>query len=104
MSVDTMEARTWIKSSRHPTPLAPGRFPDAGDALDFVYKLYRAGAVEVFIDDDGGSDSARSLLVELPDEPERRAALFDICNHERIRAGQDDIEDDGQQSVALRWS
>lgn len=105
MPVDTMEARAWLKSSQHPEPLAPSRFPDAGEALDFVYKLYRAGAIEVSIDGlDASEDApAHALLIEIPDEPDQRSALFDICNHESSRLGDESQEDNGQSTIRLDW-
>lgn len=98
MSTSTSEARAWIKRAAPEARFAPERFPTAGEALDFVYKIYRAGAVLVSVDDGGGA-----LRVDLPEDTELRAGVLSVCNAERERSGATPLHDRGQRDVVLSW-
>ena len=98
MSRIATEARAWIKRAAGTVQFAPARFASPEAALDFVYKIYRAGAVEVSVIDDGAA-----LNVALPADAELRAHVIEVCNLERERAGAATLADTGQSDVVLTW-
>jgi hypothetical protein len=92
------EARDWIKSAAPAVQFAPARFDSAEAALDFVYKVYRAGAVEVTVVAGG-----TALNIVLPSDTELRAHVIEVCNLERERAGVATVADIGQAELILTW-
>lgn len=81
------EARQWLTD--HPDGFLADRFADDGSALQFVERLYAAGAagVDVYNDDNGPYMSV--MRVSLPPDPQSRDRLFAICNQEIDEHGQD---------------
>lgn len=85
---DGPEARRWLRRNRNPSPLASNHFASPEPALGFVEELYALGATRVIVpesgitpeDDDG--PYADALVVFLPTDPERRAALCRRCEQE----------------------
>lgn len=106
------EALAWIRGNGQEAPLAGNRF-DREDALAFVEQLYAAGAARVVvaascIRDDAaeralGGPYADGLKVELPDDPGKRRALFEISNREAEDEGFDPEPDEGQRVLVLWW-
>ena len=92
------EARAWIKRAAPTTQFAPARFDSPEAALDFVYKVYRAGAVEVTVVEGGDA-----LNLVLPADAELRAHVIEVCNVERERIGMAALADEGQRDVTLSW-
>jgi len=92
------EARAWIKGAGPAAQFAPARFGSPEAALDFVYKIYRAGAVEVTVVEGG-----HALDIVLPADVDLRAHVIEVCNTERERAGIPALTDDGQHHVTLSW-
>jgi len=98
LSQTASEARAWIKRAAPAARFAPARFGSPEAALDFVYKIYRAGAVEVTVAQDGNA-----LNIALPPDEELRGHLIDVCNVERERIGALALSDEGQNEVTLSW-
>lgn len=106
------EARAWLRANGQEAPLAGNRF-DKADALEFVEQLYAAGATRVVvaancIRDDAaerklGGPYADGIKVELPDDPGKRRALFEISNREAEEEGFDPEPDEGQRVLFLWW-
>ena len=92
MFASLIEARAWIKSAGQ---FAPSRFDSREEALDFVYKLYRCGAVIVSVHD------KHTLLVEMPEDDAFRVRVFEVCNGELSRGGGQVLSDDGQATIEL---
>ena len=95
MSASLIEARAWIKSTGR---FAPSRFESREEALDFVYKLYRSGAIVVSVSD------ACTLNIELPDDEYFRDRILTVCNDELERRGGGAVLDSGQSTVEINWS
>ena len=98
LSRTVSEGRAWIKGAAPAAQFAPTRFESAGAALDFVYKIYRAGALEVTVVGDGAA-----LNIALPEDAELRAHVIEVCNVERERVGAASLSDRGQRDVILSW-
>jgi hypothetical protein len=92
MNGSIMEARAWIKSTGR---FAPERFESREEALDFVYKLYRSGAVVVAVND------ATSLVVELPTEREDRDRLLSVCRTELEQGPCGTLRETGRNTIEL---
>ena len=92
MSVSLIEARAWIQTCGK---FAPSRFASSEDALDFIYKLYRCGAVVVAVHD------SQTLMVHLPDEDDFRYRLISLCNGELAREGHEILSDTGQPTIDI---
>ncbi len=90
------EAREWLRANWSESALATNRFHDTAHALAFVEELYAAGAQEVWVDglmwllNHDWTPYANTLMVDLPAEPERRHALFELMEH----TGQPDEQDE----------
>jgi len=98
MTRTVTEARDWIKRAAGSVQFAPARFESPEAALDFVYKIYRAGAVEISVVDGG-----IGLDIVLPTDAELRSHVIEVCNLERERTGAATLADSGQGSVVLTW-
>ena len=98
LSRTVSEARAWIKGAAPAAQFAPTRFESAGAALDFVYKIYRAGALEVTV-----VEAGHALNIVLPADMELRTSVIDVCNVERERSGTAALSDEGQQHITLSW-
>jgi hypothetical protein len=49
---DGPEARAWLQNNGHGAALASNRFPSTAVALEFIERLYAAGAVRIFVPQD----------------------------------------------------
>lgn len=94
------EARAWIKRAGSASQFAPTRFDSPEAALDFVYKIYRAGAVVVTVT---VAEAGEALRIDLPADTELRAQVIEMCNVERERVGAATLSDDGQGDILLSW-
>lgn len=100
------EAKNFL--SKEKRGLTVNRFKSNSIALDLVNKLYSNGAKIVFItgiyeyisDEEMYADR---MIVELPDEKQKRVTLFAICNEEIKNEGFDPVEDGGQKELELWW-
>ena len=92
MFASLIEARAWIQASGK---FAPSRFASREDALDFVYKLYRSGAVVVAVQD------TQTLMIQLPDEEDFRKLILSLCNGELAKDGRDVVPDTGQPTIEI---
>ena len=106
------EAREWLRANWSESALATNRFHDTAHALAFVEEVYAAGAQEVWVDglmwlpNHDWTPYTDTLMVDLPAEPERRQALFELMEH----TGQPDEQEElgplldwGQTTVRLWW-
>ncbi len=77
---NTFEAREWLMV--HPDKFGADRFSGHESALDFVAKLYAAGAIRVDVVVRRDNDYASFMRVALPTDLNGRERLFAICNKE----------------------
>lgn len=102
------EALAWLRANESESALASNRFQETGNAVRFVKKLYDAGAEKVLIPQDSiHADEyetyADALVVTLPDDPERRARVLELCAPEIARQGGSPDELAGENQVYLWW-
>ncbi len=102
----TFEAREFLSKAK--TDLAKNRFPSKKESLDFVEYLYALGASHIIVtgirsyvsDDDMSCDE---LIVHLPEDVEKRKAIFDIYNTELVGEGLESEKDAGQKEIKFWW-
>jgi hypothetical protein len=106
------DAAPWLRANWGESAFATNRFGSTENALAFVNQLHEAGARYVHIDNEmqlpnhDWTPYADTLLVGIPDDPEKRRALFDVMEHTgRPDQDGDDtaLVDGGQQEVRLWW-
>lgn len=106
------EAREWISSNPNTSPFAGNRFAGKQQALTFVDSLYHLGATSVFVSgileepwriQKEGGPYADILIVQLPQDQQKRAALFEIANKEAEEDGFVPEQDTGQAELLLWW-
>ncbi|WHY83973.1 hypothetical protein QNH39_14900 [Neobacillus novalis] len=83
----TFEALEWLKSNNNPSALATDRFGETANAIKFVEKIYELGALKVNvigildeqerIEDEGGP-YATALIVDLPQDHEKRNRIIEF--------------------------
>jgi len=87
----TVEALEWLKKNNNISAFSSDRFGETSNTIEFVENLYRIGAVKVNVGgiweeperiEEEGGPYASILLVELPEDPERREKILDIYNME----------------------
>jgi hypothetical protein len=98
------EALNWLLESREPSR-SLGEATTQEDSLKLVKKLYSLGAVAVHaVEIDGlatGDQNSGKLVVELPDDPERRKKLFRFSNRNARKLGFDPDPDGGQRYLFM---
>ena len=112
------DAYQWLLQNPHPTPLAANRFCTAASALEFVQRLYGAGAVSVTVPSSAieveewqegeeqawhRGEYADTLEVVLPFDPLPRSAVFVLCSNEVQREEGRVLTDQGQKSIQIWW-
>lgn len=106
------EARAWLARNTNPSALASNRFESTEQAQAFVERLYGEGALAVYVTNvmdeaeriaEEGGPYADAVVVVLPLEPERRAALFRMVSTEIRREGFEPERDSGQAELFLWW-
>lgn len=105
----TVEARAWLTANPHESAFATNRFETTARALAFVDALYRAGAIEVLVEeptvDSSGCPYADTLLVRLPESGHARWTLEEFCRRE----GPDNVPPGdfvmrvGEHEIMLWW-
>lgn len=106
MRNDKIEALVWLNANKNDSAFASNRFGKTQNAIDFVKKLYAAGAEKVVVtnilDEESrikseGGPYADTLLVTLPEDMLKRAAIINIFNEEVSNCyfgGEEEIEED----------
>ncbi|HLO13062.1 MAG TPA: hypothetical protein VK190_12710, partial [Pseudoneobacillus sp.] len=97
----TFEALEWLKSNNNPSALASDRFGETVNAIKFVGELYEIGALKVSvigildeperIEDEGGP-YATTLIVDLPQDNERRIKIIEFYKNEMEEQGIEEGE------------
>ena len=92
----SFEALEWLKSNNNPSALASDRFGETINSIQFVEKLYELGATKesvigIFdeperLEDEGGP-YATSLIVDLPQENEKRNKIIEFYKKEMEEQG-----------------
>jgi hypothetical protein len=107
-----LPALAWLDSNKNKYALASNRFESTAEARKFVVELFRRGAVQVYVADPMEEESrikaeggpyADTLVVELPADSAKRAALFKLFAVEAGREGFEPEYDTGQKLVLLWW-
>lgn len=110
-SYEVAEALTWLRANWSPSAVATNRFRETSGAIEFVEQLYAAGALCVSVDNvmmlpnHQWTPYADTLIVQPPDDLERRSAVFELMIH----IGRPDepnwrtMTDRGQAEVRLWW-
>lgn len=99
--MEQFEALDWLKNNKNPSALATNRFGDTENAIRFVEKLYELGAVNVNvigildeperIEDEGGP-YATALIVNLPEDREKRNKILEFYKREIEEQGIEEGE------------
>ena len=97
----TYEALEWLKNNNNPSALASDRFGENENAVQFVETLYELGALKVSvigifdeperIEDEGGP-YATHLIVDLPDDIEKRNKIIKFYKNEMREQGIEEGE------------
>lgn len=97
----TFEALEWLKNNSNRSALASDRFGETMNAIKFVEKLYELGARKVNvigildeserIEDEGGP-YATSLIVDLPQDNEKRNEIIEFYKKEMEEQGVEEGE------------
>ena len=108
----TFVAINWLRSNKNTSAFATNRFGPTSAAIDFVENLLASGATQVFVvarfDEPEriaaeGGPYADQLIIQLPSDPKKRAALFRIIATETESEGFDPPQDTGQPTETLWW-
>jgi len=112
----TIDASKWI-SDNHEGTFAYHVFPKKEQALEFVEELYKLGAKKVLVsnietEDDWSEPQmyegkplkiyADELIVDLPEEKDKRLAIFSFINNFREDASEY-YKEEGQKSISVFW-
>ncbi|MBU8878881.1 hypothetical protein BGM26_07765 [Bacillus sp. FJAT-29790] len=99
--METYEALEWLNNNNNPSALASNRFGETVNAIKFVEKLYELGAIKVNvigildeaerIEDEGGP-YATSLIVDLPQDKEKRNKIIAFYKKEMEEQGIEEGE------------
>ena len=84
------------------------RFKNKESVLELVNELYMAGSKIVYVtgiyqyvsDDEMYADR---MLIQLPEETDKRLQIFQICNKEIESEGFEAVKDTGQETLELCW-
>ena len=102
----SLEAIEWLGDNPTPSALAANRFKDNIEAVEFVKRLYSAGAVRVDVEDvsqDNTGIYTDTLKVYLPKDIQKRMGVFKIYNQEVQKQGFDEEGDDGLKEYLTFW-
>ncbi|MCS6897214.1 MAG: hypothetical protein NZM29_04510 [Nitrospira sp.] len=100
----SQEARTWLEGGP-PGSRTLGEAGDPEESRELVEELYRLGAERVTAVDimqyESGEENTGTLVITLPDDPVRRAALFARCGELAREQGFDPEDDLGQKHLLV---
>ena len=105
------EALVWFESNPNEYAFAGNRFNDSKAAIEFVKKLYKEGAIKVYVmgirDEDWrikseGGPYADTLIITLPQNKKQREVLFKTHANEIATQGLS-MEKDINQKELLYW-
>lgn len=110
-SDEIAEALTWLRANWSPSALATNRFRETSSAIEFVEQLYAAGAQCVSVDHvtmlptQQWTPYADTLIVQLPDDRERRNALSKVMIEvgRPDQTGENAPAERGQAELRLMW-
>jgi hypothetical protein len=106
------EAAAWLRANWSDHAFATNRFGTTAKALEFVERLYAAGATEICVDNvtllpnHDWTPYADTLLVRLPEDHHKRSALFELMEYvgrPDEDGDADPLIDSGQKEVRLWW-
>lgn len=108
------EALEWLKNNKNISVFASNRFGETENAIEFVKRLYEAGAVKVRVigvwDDterikEEGGPYAETLIVQLPEDEDKRSKIFDIYSNEIQEYSLNEGEefDGGDKEILVFW-
>ena len=102
------EALTWLRKGfdcKEQTRFL-GEGMSITESIEFIEKLYKAGASKVFVleitQEDEGIETSDKLLVNLDRSSKLRTELFKLCNEVTINEGFLPDEDIGQNHIFLK--
>ena len=103
----------WLKTNKNPSALASYRFEGTANAMKFVEKLYEIGAEKVSVVEtldelervEEGEQCASTLLVELPNDTEKRERILQVYNEEIRENGINDGEEleEWDENILVFW-
>lgn len=102
------EALQWLRENESESALASNRFGETRNAVQFVKKLYQAGAARVIvpipaIQSDEVETYADAIVVSLPSDPAQRDRVWKLCAEELERAGENPADSAAEDHVLLSW-
>jgi hypothetical protein len=102
-------ALDWLKRNKNRSAFATNHFGTTVKAIEFVERLYAAGAEDVVMGNvydeperikQEGGPYGDTLIVLMPDDPSKRAAIFEIYSTECTFQPE---FDKGQDSLMFWW-
>ena len=103
-SGNAREAMSWLTEVNVPER-SLGECSSSETSVELIQELYNLGAIKVWVFDiDGGSTEEQNsgrLIVELPNEPQKRTLLLAKCAKIGSESGFDAEPDTGQQYTLL---
>jgi len=108
------EALEWLRENKNESALASNRFGETRHAVKFVEQLYASGARLVIVPDESintdgdtirgeGGPYADALVVNLPEDEDRRKAVIAICQRELKREGFKLEDGMSSEQIYLWW-
>ena len=107
-------ALEWLRENKNESALASNRFGETRHAVKFVEQLYASGARLVIVPDESintdgdtirgeGGPYADALVVNLPEDEDRRKAVIAICQRELKREGFKLEDGMSSEQIYLWW-
>jgi hypothetical protein len=99
------EALEWLRASSPASFRNLGEMETTEESIDYVQRLYDAGAVKVLaveIDEYGSDQNTGHLLVQLPSDKAARRRLFHLEKQQAESVGYDGKNDDGQEYLYFK--
>jgi len=102
-----MEALSWLKNSKNHSAFASNYFGDTQSALEFVERVYEAGAIKIEVDNiydeedrilREGDAYADTFLIHLPADKGKRLDVMSVVCASR----PDEIDDDWNSDEPIR--
>jgi hypothetical protein len=102
------EALNWLRENESESALASNRFGETQNAVEFVERLYKAGAARVIIplasiQSDDVEAYADAVVVSLPSDSAKRDRVWQLCAEELRRIGEYPGDSPDEDRVLLWW-
>lgn len=101
-----MEAMDWLKNARPDESRTVGACETSQQSIEFVQQIYALGTLEILAVNihphpNGAGERTGKLVVNLPQNPEQRSAIFEWCRHQGDSLGFTPESDQGERHLFL---